>query len=183
MKCTIFTPQTPPNTYDFISNDIAAYYRISNGEHITGYYFYSIEGKICAFSSLMYEGLTLGFMHYHIPLEKHAYFAEKYPELVKPTHQIHYLYTAEAHRKKGYASALFQYVVHDLIAQGFPYIWIRCQITPKFYFDKGFLTFTQALERICPNFETLKQDYETQIGEWALIDRHFGDLRMVYLGT
>ncbi len=138
MNNAIFKLNQPPKTEHFVTNDLAYNYRLSQGAYITDYYFYGTPEKIYAFATIMYQGLTGGFMHYHIADIHHAYFGEKYPALMKANSHIHYIYTALPYRKKGYASTLLSYILQDMLVQGFQYVWLRCEIKPKLYYENGF---------------------------------------------
>lgn len=181
MNNYVFKSKEHPKPECFADADMAFWYRHLQSNHITESYFYGTPEKIYSFSTIMQEDLNCGFMHYHIPKQYHAYFSEKYPELAKPTNQIHYIHTSASHRKKGYGGELLTYILKDMTARGFRYVWLRSDIPPSFYFKRGFLTFTEALKKICPNFEDFMKDYEEKVEKREQLDRHFGELRLVYI--
>jgi GNAT superfamily N-acetyltransferase len=175
----IFKTNDFPKPSCFATEDIAYNFELAQSKSITDYYFYGDPQKIQSFATMMYEGLTYGFLHYHIPSEHRAYFLEAYPELAKATNQIHYLYTAKPYRHAGNASKLLDYILQDMAERGFQYVWLRCHITPELYYSKGFLTFTEAIRQICARFDDFMSDYKEKIGAIDNLDRSFGDLRLV----
>ena len=183
MRTIIFKTDKIPKSDCFATEDIAYNYGLAQSESITDYYFYGTPQKIYSFATIMDEGLSYGFLHYHIPREHQAYFLEKYPELAKATNQIHYLYTAKSYRHAGNASQLLDYILQDMSEQGFQYVWLRCHITPELYYSKGFLTFTEAIRKICVRFDDFMSDYNEKIGPTDRIDRSFEDLRLVKICT
>jgi GNAT superfamily N-acetyltransferase len=146
MENIIFKTQERPKSNCFITDDLVYNFELSRSASVTDYYFYGTPQKIYSFATTMNEGLSYGFMHYHIPLKHHGYFCKKYPEFAQPTNQIHYLYTAKPYRQLGYISQLIDYILKDMSRLGFQYLWLRCEIDPKLYYSKGFLTFRACWE-------------------------------------
>lgn len=180
MKNLITCTTECPEHSCFATDDIAASFKLAKSKDKTDYYFCGAPHQIYGFATMMYEGLTCGFMHYHLPSEYHAYFIDKYPELAQPVNQIHYIYTDENHRRQGVASALLDYISLDMQAKSFRYIWLRCEIDPKLYYSKGFLTFSEALQAIYGNhFDAFVKDYEDKVQKWGRLNRSFGELRLV----
>lgn len=179
MKNIVFKTNKIPDAKCFATEDIAYNFRLAQSDSVTDYYFYGTPQKIYSFATMMYEGLSYGFMHYHIPQEHHAYFLEKYPELAQPTNQIQYLYTGKKYRRKGNANKLLDYILQDMFDKEFEYIWLRCEINPKLYYSKGFLTFTEAIEKTCSRFDDFMRDYEQKIGRSDYLNYRFGELRLV----
>ena len=166
-------------TYYFATLDIASHFRMAESNYITDQYFRLADNKINCFATIMFENLRFGFMHYHIPTEEQSFFIEKYPELAQPINQIHYIYTADAYRRQGLASAMLDWIIQDMTAKGFCYLWLRCEINPKIYYDKGFVPFETALAENCLQFEEFKKDYIQKAGDWDRLNYAFGELRLV----
>jgi predicted acetyltransferase len=170
-----------PNANCFADSELASWYQHVQSAYITDCCFYGNPEKIYCFATIMYEGLNCGFMHYHIPKQHHAYFSAKYPELAQAVNQIHYIRTANEYRKNGYASQVLTFILNDMTAQGFRFVWLRADISSLFYQAKGFCTFTEALKKICTNFDDFAADYEDKVEKMERLDRHFGDRRLVYI--
>ena len=166
-------------TYHFATPDIAYHFRMAESEYITDQYFHLSDNKIDCFATIMFENLRLGFMHYHIPTDELSFFIKKYPELAQQTSQIHYIYTADAYRRQGLARAMLDLIIQDRAAKGFSYLWLRCEINPKIYYDKGFVPFETALAENCLQFEEFKKDYIQKVGDWDRLNYAFGELRLV----
>lgn len=165
--------------YYYATPDIAYHAHMAESEYITDMYLHRADKKIDSFATIMFENLSLGFMHYHIPQAEHTFFIDKYPEIAQATNQIHYLYTALPYRQQGLAHNLLDFIIQDMATRGFTYLWLRCEIDPKIYFANGFMPFTRALEENCTHFEMFKQDYEQKVGAWERLNHAFGELRLV----
>ena len=87
--------------------------------------------------------------------------------------------SASVSASQGLASAMLDWIIQDMAAKGFSYLWLRCEIDPKIYFAKGFVPFTTALEENCLQFEEFKKDYSEKVGDWDRVNYAFGELRLV----